>query len=237
MTSNNIYEQLKQRIISGQYSIKMMLPTEDLLIKEFHASRYAIRKAIQSLATEGLIYSVKGKGVVVLENNFRSQKINLNFNKIDNLQSTKQDFELHQKINLLYFKLMLIDEPLSQKTLFPIGTPIYSIKRVRNINGEKLVLDINYFNAQLVPEITPKIATDSIYNYIKNDLQMNIAVVKKQLRVEAASDFDIKNLSLKKANCIGNMINYAYNNDGKQFEYTESHFIPNSFVFNQIITF
>lgn len=236
MTSKNIYDQLKKRILSGQYSIKMRLPTEEALIQEFNTSRYAIRKIIQDLSHEGLVYSVKGKGVVVLDNSFQSQKINLHFDKIDDLQSTKQNFKLDQKINLLSFKLQTVDEKLSKKTLFPVGTPAYAIQRVRDINHEKLVLDINYFNAQLTPNITPEIATDSIYNYIKHQLHMKIAVVRKQLRVEAASELDIRSLSLNEHNCVGKMINYAYNNDGKLFEYTESHFIPDSFVFNQIIT-
>jgi len=236
MTSKDIYDQLKSRILSGQYSIKMRLPTEAMLIKEFQTSRYAIRKIIQDLSNEGLVYSVKGKGVVVLDSSFQSQKINLHFDKIDDLQSTKQNFKLNQKIDVISFKLTMVDETLSQKTLFPIGTPVYAIQRVRNINHEKLVLDINYFNAQITPDITPEIAADSIYNYLKQQLQMKIAVIRKQLRFEAASKLDIENLSLNDNNCIGKMINYAYNNDGKLFEYTESHFIPDSFVFNQIIT-
>jgi len=236
MTSKDIYDQLKKRILSGQYSIKMRLPTEEALIQEFNTSRYAIRKIIQDLSHEGLVYSVKGKGVVVLDNSFQSQKINLHFDKIDDLQSTKQNFKLNQKINVISFQLQMVDKVLSEKTLFPIGTPVYAIKRVRDINHENLVLDINYFNAQITPDITPEIAADSIYNYIKHKLRMKIAVVRKQLRFEAASELDIKNLSLNEHNCIGKMINYAYNDDGKLFEYTESHFIPDSFVFNQIIT-
>ena len=236
MTTNEIYEILKKRILAGQYSIKMRLPTEESLIQEFDSSRYAVRKAIQNLIADGFVYSVKGKGVVVLENNLQSQKINLNFDKIDDLQSTKQDFKMNQKINVIEFELKMVDEKLNKLTLFPIGIPVYAIKRIRNINNEKLVLDINYFNAQIVSDLTKEIAEDSIYNYIQNDLKMNIAVVKKQLRLEQAELIDRKNLSLGDSTCVGKMINFAYNDDGKLFEYTESHFIPDSFVFNQIVT-
>lgn len=236
-TSDDIYQMLKKRILAGEYSIKMRLPTEDELISELNTSRYSIRKAIQQLANDGLVHGVKGKGVVILENDFQSQKINLNFDKIDDLQSTKQNFDLNQQINIISFKLKLVDETLSKKTLFPIGLPIYTIKRVRTINNKKLVLDLNYFNAQIAPDLTPEIASKSIYAYLRDSLNMHIAVIKKQLRIERTSDLDQKHLSLDGANCVGNMINFAYNDDGKLFEYTESHFIPDSFVFNQIITF
>jgi len=237
MTNTNIYLELKRRILAGNYSIKMRLPTEDTLIEEFHTSRYAIRKSIQQLADDGLVCSIKGKGVMILENALQSQKINLNFDKIDDLQSTNQDFELDQQIKVIDFKLQIVDEDLSNKTLFHLGLPVYAIKRIRNIKNRNLVLDINYFNAQLIPGLTKEIAEDSIYSYIKKQLNMNISVVKKQLRIEPATDLDYANLSLGQNNCVGNMISFAFNSDGKQFEYTESHYIPDNFIFNQIITF
>jgi len=237
MSKINVYEELQKRILSGDYNIKMRLPTEEMLIKEFDTSRYSVRKAIEQLVDDGLVYSVKGKGVVVLENTLQSQKLNLNLGKIDNLQALNTNQILNRKTTIASFKLIIVNEKISKKTLFPIGTPIYLIKRIRNVNNENLALDINYFNAQLIPDLTKEIAAGSIYQYIKDNLQMKIAVVKRQLRIEPASESDYKYLSLKDSNCVGNMISLAFNDDGKQFEYTESHFIPDNFVFTQIIQF
>jgi len=237
MTKVNVYEELKKRILAGVYNIKMRLPTEEMLIQEFGTSRYSVRKAIKELATDGLVYSVKGKGVVILENTVESQKLNLNLGKIDNLQALNRNQILERKTTVVSFKMIIVDEELMKLTLFPIGTPLYQIKRVRNINNNNLALDINYFNAQLIPELTAEIAENSIYQYIKQHVQMKIAVVKRQLRLEPATAADYTYLSLGKSNCVGNMISLAFNDDGKQFEYTESHFIPDNFVFNQIIKF
>lgn len=46
----------------------MMLPTELQLIERFSCSRNTVRRAISQLNTEGYVQSIKGKGVVVLEN-------------------------------------------------------------------------------------------------------------------------------------------------------------------------
>jgi len=236
-TNRDIYTELKKRVLSGQYNIKMRLPTEESLIEEFNVSRYAVRKAIKQLADDGLVYSVKGKGVVVLEQTPKTQEINISLEKIGGLQSLNKDQKLDRKTIISDFKQIIVDEELSHKTSFAIGIPVYAIKRVRRINNKNAVLDINYFNAQIVPNITPEIARGSIYTYIKQDLKMKIAVVKRQLRIEHASQVDYQNLNLGINNCIGNMVSFAFNDDGKQFEYTESHFIPDNFIFNQIIKF
>ncbi|WP_119325634.1 UTRA domain-containing protein [Companilactobacillus musae] len=236
-TNKSIYQELKQRVVNGKYNIKMRLPTEESLIDEFHVSRYAIRKAIKQLSDEGLVYSVKGKGVVVLEQTPQTQEINLSLKEINSLQTLNDAEDISRTTIIADFQQVIVDEDLSHKTSFAIGIPLYAIKRVRRINNKNAVLDINYFNAQLVPDINPEIAKDSIYTYIKKNLDMKIAVVKRQLRIEHADQIDYEHLNLGINNCVGNMISFAFNDDGKQFEYTESHFIPDNFIFNQIIKF
>lgn len=236
-TNKDIYQTLKSRVINGKYNIRMRLPTEDSLIEEFHVSRYSIRKAIKQLSDEGLVYSVKGKGVVVLEQTSHANEINLSLREIDSIHALNNAEDVHRATIIADFKQVIVDEDLSHKTSFAVGLPIYAIKRVRRINNKNAVLDINYFNAQVVPNITPEIAKESIYDYIKNVLHMKIAVVKRQLRIEHANQVDYENLNLGINNCIGNMVSFAFNDDGKQFEYTESHFIPDNFIFNQIIKF
>lgn len=236
-TTKDIYQVLKQRVIDGKYNIKMRLPTEEALIDEFRVSRYAIRKAIKQLSDDGLVYSVKGKGVVVLEQTPQTRELNLSLKEIDSLQALNDEADVQRTTIIADFQQIIVDEKLSHLTSFAVGIPVYAIKRVRRINNKNAVLDINYFNAQLVPGITEEIAKNSIYNYIQNDLEMKIAVIKRQLRIEHAEEVDYKYLNLGINNCVGNMVNFAFNDDGKQFEYTESHFIPDNFIFNQIIKF
>lgn len=235
--NKDIYQELKMRVVTGKYNIKMRLPTEETLIDEFNVSRYAVRKAIKQLSDEGLVYSVKGKGVVVLEQTPQTRELNLSLDQIDSLQVLNSAEDMHRTTIIADFQQVIVDEKLSHLTSFAIGVPVYAIKRVRRINNKNAVLDINYFNAQIVPGITSEIAKESIYDYIRDDLKMKIAVIKRQLRIEHADQIDYEHLNLGINNCVGNMVSFAFNDDGKQFEYTESHFIPDNFIFNQILKF
>ncbi|BDZ31855.1 GntR family transcriptional regulator [Lactiplantibacillus sp. WILCCON 0030] len=230
-----IYQTLRERILKGKYSIKMRLPIEDDLITEFASSRYAVRKAIKKLAQDGLVYSVKGRGVVLLEHNPQTQQFNLNLGELTGIHASDPDRSFDYKTDLVSFKQLIVDQALSQQSAFEVGIPVYAIQRVRSINGTRAVIDINYFNAQLIPGITPTIAKTSIYDYIQKQLKIKIAVVKRMLRVDSVKPVDTDNLALGENNCVGNMISIAFNDSGRQFEYTESHYIPNELVFTQLI--
>lgn len=231
---NEIYQALKERILAGRYSVKMRLPIEDELIEEFHSSRYAVRKAIAQLAADGLVYSVKGRGVVLLEHTPQTQQFNLALNNLNGLQSLNAERHLDYRTDVVSFQRRIVDQALSAQTAFEVGIPVYAIQRVRVVDGVRAVLDINYFNAQRIPELTQAIAEQSIYRHFqKNGLK--IAVVKRMLRVETATPLDYQLLALGTNNCVGNMISIAFNDQGRQIEYTESHFIPNEFNFNELI--
>lgn len=59
---------LKNRIISGEYEIDTMLPTENELVDEFEVSKITVRRAVQLLVDDGYVQKQSGKGTVVLSN-------------------------------------------------------------------------------------------------------------------------------------------------------------------------
>jgi GntR family transcriptional regulator, transcriptional repressor for pyruvate dehydrogenase complex len=57
-----VEEQLRNAILSGQVAINAKLPPETALSKEFGVSRTTIREALRSLSAQGLIAKVPGAG-------------------------------------------------------------------------------------------------------------------------------------------------------------------------------
>jgi len=56
---------LRERIVRGTDAPGSMLPTEQALVERYGISRTVVRQAMQSLATEGLIVRIAGKGTFV----------------------------------------------------------------------------------------------------------------------------------------------------------------------------
>lgn len=60
-----IYNELKKRIISGEFEGGKLLPTEKALQEEFGVSRITVKQAYAKLTEEGLITRIAGKGTML----------------------------------------------------------------------------------------------------------------------------------------------------------------------------
>ena len=60
-----IIDDIKSRILSGEYSVGKQIPTEAALQETYKVSRQTVRKAILELANEGFLRSEKGSGTYV----------------------------------------------------------------------------------------------------------------------------------------------------------------------------
>ncbi|GIN71501.1 LacI family transcriptional regulator [Bacillus sp. J14TS2] len=63
-----IYESLKQDIISAKYKVGDQVPSEKELSKYYNVSSITVKKALEKLANEGFVYRKRGKGTFVSEN-------------------------------------------------------------------------------------------------------------------------------------------------------------------------
>jgi len=63
-----VQEILKERIISEQYPINTLIPSEPELKEEFGVSMITIRKAVEQLALQGYVEKRSGIGTIVLAN-------------------------------------------------------------------------------------------------------------------------------------------------------------------------
>ncbi|RTR36349.1 GntR family transcriptional regulator [Robertmurraya yapensis] len=225
----HIYEILKARIANNYYSDTMLLPTEMTLVEEFNVSRNTVRRAIQKLNEDGLVYSVKGRGVVILES---TKKDNMyvplsNFQGFNTLHTNKKS---ESKSIVKSFSEIIIDEDLAERTSFDAGETAYFIERIRIVDGVRVMYDTSYFRANIVENLTEEIAHGSIYSYIRETIGIQIASAKTFLKVETANAKDMDYLDLEGNNCVGVAENLVYTDMGKLFEYTEIRFIPNKFV-------
>ncbi|MBE6173679.1 MAG: GntR family transcriptional regulator, partial [Enterococcus faecium] len=63
-----IAHSLKNKIIEGEFKEGELLPNQETLAKTYNTSRVTIRKAIQLLIDESLLYTRRGSGTYVRSN-------------------------------------------------------------------------------------------------------------------------------------------------------------------------
>ena len=229
-----IYRSIKKRIEAQDYPYQSLLPSENTLIAEYDCSRNTVRRALAELVADGYVQTMQGRGVRVIYQPVG--KTTFTIGGIETFQETARRNRLHAVTKVTKFETVIADECFAAKSGFSVGDELWSIERVRYLDGKALILDVNYFLKEFVPGLTPQIAASSIYDYIENTLGMQIITSKRRMTVEHATARDEKLLDMGTYGCVAVVVNQTFNATGLLFEYTQSRHQPDYFCFQDIAT-
>lgn len=229
-----IYHSIQKRIEAQDYPYQSLLPSENTLIEEYACSRNTVRRALAELVADGYVQTMQGRGVRVIYQPVG--KTTFTIGGIETFQETARRNRLHAVTKVTKFETVIADECFAAKSGFSVGDELWSIERVRYLDGKALILDVNYFLKEFVPGLTPQIAASSIYDYIENTLGMQIITSKRRMTVEHATARDEKLLDMGTYGCVAVVVNQTFNATGLLFEYTQSRYQPDYFCFQDIAT-
>ena len=229
-----IYHSIKKRIEAQDYPYQSLLPSENTLIEEYACSRNTVRRALAELVADGYVQTMQGRGVRVIYQPVG--KTTFTIGGIETFQETARRNHLHAVTKVTKFETVIADACFAAKSGFSVGDELWSIERVRYLDGKALILDVNYFLKEFVPGLTPQIAANSIYDYIENTLGMQIITSKRRITVEHATARDEKLLDMDSYDCVAVVVNQTFNASGLLFEYTQSRHQPDYFCFQDIAT-
>lgn len=222
-----IYKKILEKIESSEYKAGDTLPGEFELMKMYDASRDTIRKSLLLLVQNGYIQKAKGRGSIVLDYQRYEFPISgvVSFKEL----ASRMDQEVTTKVICL--EKIHPDEKM--KTIFNLKSSdyIWVVERVRSIDKEAVILDIDILDAQIVPNLTKEIAEDSLYEYIENILNLTIAYANKVITCQHTSGTDEQLLDMNNYDMVVNVESYTYMSDARVFQYTSSHHRPDKFRF------
>ena len=227
-----IYHSIKKRIEAQDYPYQSLLPSENTLIEEYACSRNTVRRALAKLVADGYVQTMQGRGVRVIYQPV--SKTTFTFGVIESFQETARRNLLHAVTKVTKFETVIADECFAAKSGFSVGDELWSIERVRYLDGKALILDVNYFLKEFVPGLTSEIAANSIFDYIENTLGRQIITSKRLITVEHATVRDEKLLDMGTYDCVVVAVNQTFNDAGLLFEYTQSRHHPDYFSFQDI---
>lgn len=229
---DHIYRDLKEKIETEVYTYQEMLPSENTLVLEYGCSRNTVRRALAELASDGYVQAMHGKGV---RNIFLPvEQTAFTVGGIESFKESAARNMKHGATDILQFAEITADEKIETRTGFRKGTQLYYIQRLRYLNEIPLILDHNYFLKELTPGLTPEIAAQSVYEYLEDSLGLSISMSKRTLTVEHVTQIDEKYIDLKDYNCMAVITSQTFDDNGIQFEYTQSRHHPDYFRFQDI---
>lgn len=142
-----ISEKLQKQISSGKYAFGERLPSERQLMEQFGVSRITIRRAIANLANQGLVISVRGKGVFVKE---QRKVIYSLSNPLVFFEQDMAQQGVTSSIHNLIFKQLSAPEDVRQILQLPEDkTEVYFQKKLLLLDSVPVAVDITYILADL----------------------------------------------------------------------------------------
>lgn len=222
-----IYQELSSQIQEGMLRANTQLPSEHELADRYDTSRETVRKALNLLSQNGFIQKIRGKGSIVLETN----KFSFPVSGLVSFQELSKSMGKSSMTTVHDFGLIEPDPFLQQQLQADSDELVWKVLRSRQIDGENIILDKDYFLKKYVPKLSKEIAEKSIYAYLENELGLKISFAKKEIVVVDCTDEDKRLLDLGNFQHIVVVKNYVYLDDASLFQYTESRHRLDKFRF------
>lgn len=170
---------LRSRIESGEYKPDEKLPSENELAKKFDVSRVTIRRALQSLESEEMIYRSQGLGSFV-----KDERTPHNLVRLTDFNEDMAKAGLKASSEVLEF--VTVDAPVWLLEILNIdeGTKVIRIDRLRLGNGEPVAFDSTWLPilyGQLLDK--DKLGEATIYRQLEENY--DIPIVRGCYRMSA----------------------------------------------------
>lgn len=156
-----VYEQLKEMLIKGEWKQGDKLPSENTLAEEFGVSRITVRQALQKLSAVGLIETRVGEGSFVRKVDVGEQMQGLLTTLILSGDEFEQVFEFRQIIDVesarlavkhadkknikelkaIHNKMLDIKDNISSKKFAELDTAFHS--KISEMTGNSLIVKSN----------------------------------------------------------------------------------------------
>ncbi|MEJ6079669.1 GntR family transcriptional regulator [Vibrio sp. 1-Bac 57] len=214
-----ISDELITQIDDGTLLPGAMLPTESELQKKFGVSRVTIRKSMKILVDKDLLYRVRGSGTYV-----KSAKAQHNAFQLNGFYEEVSAQGKQPSSKLLTFELIESDIFIANKLGLNEGDEVYSIIRLRLIDGEPEILEHTFMPVSIFPDLSIQAIRDSKYEYVEKIKGLKIKLSRQSAKPELVTKEIANNLNIEAGHPVIRVDSVGELSDGRLFEYTEHYF-------------
>ncbi len=219
----NISKQLRNKFTDGTYQPGDLVPDQESLAKEFDTTRMTVRKAIQSLIVEGVVYTKRGAGTF-LRKDYQAESRNILDSSVDRPIGTTLTYagrKVTSKVLSLDARLPTEDE--QNALIIGPNEPVYVIRRVRYVDSKVYSYEHTIMPTKITT-ITKKILEGSIYKHLADEAHIHIAGSHRRIHAIKATQDDVDALSAELDDPVLVIDQVSYTEEGEPFEKSEEHF-------------
>lgn len=241
MSKLPIYKQLKfyikEKIDNDEYLPGEAILSERELAKKYGVNRMTVKKALQSLIEDGILYSIPGSGTFVASES-KNFMIGIfddkTFASISSSLQASGDKGFSKIINKSVYTNI---KSISKKLNISIDDEIYSLVRQRlNQNSEVIALEYFYTPRKLFNDIDNFDFTRvSLYDYMQKK-NLKPTSYKRKLTIEPASSTIAELMNIKPLHFVYCFEFIGYADNHQIVEYTKSYIDTSKIKFEYTIS-
>ncbi|MFH0401795.1 GntR family transcriptional regulator [Streptococcus sp. A23] len=223
-----VYADIKEKIEQNLWQANQEMPTENELMEIYSYSKDTIRKALSLLEMDGYIQKRQGRNSIILDHNLVRKPFVSELKTVSELNRSA-----HHQVQTQLTNLYIVQgQPEVMKELeVDEKTDLYRVSRVRTIDGERLEYEISYFDRRIVPYLSKEIAEKSIYQYLENDLGLEISHSRREISFRFATEEEKSLLDLAGYDMVISVTSTTYLADGRPFQYGTITYRPDKVTF------
>jgi GntR family transcriptional regulator len=223
---------IDRKIESGEWTPEAQVPSERELCEQFQVSRITVRQALHQLVTDGRLIRIHGRGTYVATSPLKKQLLPLVGFSEDMMQRGQRP-----GARVLRFESATASLAVAQALRLSAGEGVVVLRRLRLANGRPMALETVYIPEQMVPALLEESLEDrSLYQLLRQKYGIRPARAVQQWQAVPCPAADSKLLDVKKQSPVLQIQRTTFDADGRPFEYLESFFRGDRYVFQAELT-
>lgn len=218
-------------IESGKLRKDDQMPTEESICSQFNVSRITVRQALNGLAQSGYIYKIQGKGSFV-----SSKKADMQLNHLIGFSDEMRNQGMEPSTRLLDLSVLAPSDKMAQALHIDKSQKIYSIVRLRCADGIRMAIERVYMPFYRFAGLGNQDLTQSLYRLLSENYGCEPSKAVQSIRAGAADSKDAAILEVKAGSPVLIITRTTYSVDDLPFEYVESTYRGDKYVFNVTIS-
>ena len=178
-----IKDALKQRILDGDYSAHERLPSESELMKMFGVSRITVRQSLRDLHSDGLVFSVQGKGTFVSK-----PKAVQDVQRLQGFGEAMAPQGYDTSTRVLFADYSRPTQDIADGLKINQNQRVFEVKRIRYLNREPISVDHSFFPAKIGEKLQHLDLAQDIFPMLENELGESLGYADLKIEAIAAND-------------------------------------------------
>ena len=213
----SVMHDIKEKILNNEFE-GMRLPDERSLAEQYQVSRSSMKRALELLAQQGIVFKKRGSGTFInplyLKNQalFRYEGSNLGLTDSFRVPGKKQ------RIELLDFQVIKASSEIAQDLFLNENDFVYKFKRLRLLDEQPFLIETGYLPIKIMTELKPEILKSSLFNFLEDEQNKTVTKSFLNITVEPSSEEDQEKMKLKPVEPVGVMEGIFFLDDGTPFE-------------------